>query len=226
MHTQTPVDAVLRLQCWLRSWSVAAKFTILTRWLMAAAFLPSGARKLAGLRFTQISPDTPIGGFFEAFFQAHEYYWFVGLAQVLAALFLLWPRTALLGALLFLPIICNIVLITWSMRFKGTGFVTSGLLIANLYLLFWDAHRLRPLVDRGTVHAPPVSVHQLTLKQSIVATLGIGLAGLAVGAMLMSGVDQLGAPLLTLGAALFALFIATAWEALSATRNRSANAPG
>ena len=45
-------------------------------------------------------------------FSVHGFYRFVGVAQWLAAGLLLVPRTATLGAFLYLPIITNIFVIT------------------------------------------------------------------------------------------------------------------
>jgi hypothetical protein len=58
------------------------------------------------------------------------------------ALLLLIPRTALLGAILYLPIILNICVLTYAIRFEGTRIATF-MLLANLFLLFWDYARLK-----------------------------------------------------------------------------------
>ncbi len=129
-----------RKQWWLHD------FTALTRVLLAIGFVPPGLVKVFGEPFTQGGPDTPIGLFFTAFFQAEGYYAFVGAAQVLAGLILLWPRTATLGALIYLPIIANIFVITATLGFRGTWLVTGLMTLATVYLLAWDYHRLRALL--------------------------------------------------------------------------------
>ena len=53
----------------LRSTSWVNTFVILTRYLIAFAFIPSGLKKIAGERFTQLGTDTQIGFFFEALYQ-------------------------------------------------------------------------------------------------------------------------------------------------------------
>lgn len=121
-------------------------FTIATRILLAIGFIPPGLTKLLGRPFTLMGTETAIGAFFDAFFQSGVYYGFVGAAQVLAGLLLLLPRTATLGAVLYLPIIANISVITWSMGFRGTWLVTALMVLANLWLLTWDYDRLRPLL--------------------------------------------------------------------------------
>lgn len=46
--------------------SMYHRFTLFTRVLLAAGFIPTGMVKLLGQRFTSISPGHPIGAFFEA----------------------------------------------------------------------------------------------------------------------------------------------------------------
>ena len=124
------------------------RFTALTRVLLAIAFIPPGLTKLLGNPFTVLPTSTPVGYFFDAFFQADEYYRFVGLAQVAAALLLLFPRTATLGALVYFPIIVNIMIITLAIGFQGTWVITILMTLACLYLLAWDYPLLAPLVGR------------------------------------------------------------------------------
>lgn len=118
-------------------------FTTFTRVLLALGFVPSGLKKVLYERFTQLGIDNPVGFFFEALYQTGFYYRFIGLAQTSAAILLLIPRTAFVGAMLYFPIILNIFIITVSMDFRGTPFITGAMLLANLYLLGWDYDRLK-----------------------------------------------------------------------------------
>ncbi|HEY0738711.1 MAG TPA: hypothetical protein VGD69_27580 [Herpetosiphonaceae bacterium] len=127
-----------------RQW--ALWFTRMTRLLLALGFLPSGLTKLAGNRFTSLSPVTPIGYFFEALYQTGDYWRFLGVAQLLAALLLLIPATTTLGALIYFPIILNIFIITVSLHFTGTPVITGLMLLASIYLLCWDYDKLKHLV--------------------------------------------------------------------------------
>jgi hypothetical protein len=88
------------------------------------------------------------------FIRTGTYWQFLGWAQVIAGVLLLIPATSTLGAVLFFPAIVNIFLITFSLEFTGTPVLTGGMLLANLFLLCWDWHRLKPLVF---AHAVPVS---------------------------------------------------------------------
>jgi hypothetical protein len=63
--------------------------------------------------------------------------------QVTAAALLLLPRTATLGALLYLPIIVNICVLTWAVRFVGSWVTAPLMVLANLYLLGWDYDKLK-----------------------------------------------------------------------------------
>jgi uncharacterized membrane protein YphA (DoxX/SURF4 family) len=122
----------------------------LTRGLLALGFLPSGWTKLAGYRFTRLGVDTEVGFFFEALYRSGFYYRFLGLAQLLAALLILLPRTRTVGAVMYFAIIVNIYLITLSMAFAGTTYVTGLMLLGAVFLLCWDYDRVVCLV-RGPV---------------------------------------------------------------------------
>jgi uncharacterized membrane protein YphA (DoxX/SURF4 family) len=121
-------------------------FTVLTRILLAIGFLPSGITKVLGNRFTILGIDDPVGFFFEALYRTGFYWRFLGICQLMAALLLLIPRTATIGALMYFPLILNIFIITVSMHFKGTPVITGLMLLGSIYLLCWDYDRLKHLL--------------------------------------------------------------------------------
>jgi hypothetical protein len=123
-------------------------FTVIVRVLLALAFVPSGLVKILGQPFTTLPVSDPVGYFFAGFFSAHGYYRFVGVAQWTAAALLLIPRTATLGALVYLPIITNIFAITVAIgpAFYGTRVVTGLMFLANVYLLLWDWDRWKDVL--------------------------------------------------------------------------------
>ena len=135
-----------RAHAWARRQRWLRVFTVLTRVLLALAFIPSGLTKALGNRFTRLGLESPVGFFFEALYRTGFYWRFLGLCQLAAALLLLIPRTATLGALAYLPLTLNIFVITVSMRFTGTPFITGLMLLANVYLLCWDYDRLKRLL--------------------------------------------------------------------------------
>lgn len=144
-----------------------AAFTVATRLLLAIGFIPPGLRKALGHRFTLIPPEgSAVGLFFEGFFQSGEYYGFVGLMQVAAGVMLLVPGTALLGALLYLPIVVNIFVITVAMQFRGTWVIVGAMLLANLYLLAWDYDRLRTVLFRDP---PPLAPDHRPQRRGLMA---------------------------------------------------------
>ncbi len=135
----------------------ASRLVVATRILLATAFIPTGIVKVLGLRFTSLSTDNPVGALFEALYQTGAYWRFLGWAQVVAGVLLLFPRTATLGAAVFLPVIVNIVVITWSVDFAGTPLVTTLMLAGTLGLLLWDYHRWKPLfLGSGAAEPPPL----------------------------------------------------------------------
>jgi uncharacterized membrane protein YphA (DoxX/SURF4 family) len=117
-------------------------FTIFCRMALALGFIPSGMVKIMGERFTGLSSNHPLGQYFDALHLTGYYYTFIGVVQVTVAILLLIPRTALLGAIVYFPIIMNICVLTYSVRFEGTR-MTTLMVLANLYLLFWDYDRLK-----------------------------------------------------------------------------------
>lgn len=118
------------------------------------AFLPTGLVKLTGQRFTVLSVDTPVGFFFEAMYQTGPYWIFIGSVQVGAAVLLLIPATATLGAVVFFPVGLSVLLITWGVGFGTTVFVAAGMLLAVAYLLCWDGDRVWRAVS-GLVGGDP-----------------------------------------------------------------------
>lgn len=177
-----------RLQHWIRSRPICYRLTLGTRILLAAGFIPTGLVKLLGHRFTSMSPETDIGGLFETLYLSGNYWRFLGLVQMLAGVLLLWSRTATLGAVLFFGIITNIFVITISYDFNYTPVVTGLMLLATVYLLLWDYHRIRSLFgfDKAA-DMPPVAQLSGILERAVyfigaIAGLGFftGLRGLFV----------------------------------------------
>ena len=118
-------------------------FTIFNRIALAAGFLPSGFVKIMGERFTSLSVNHPMGNYLEALHHTGYYYTFIGVIQVTAAILLLIPRTATLGAVLYFPVILNICILSFAVRFDGSLFSAPLMVVANLYLLCWDYNKLK-----------------------------------------------------------------------------------
>src|SRR5262245_24339054 len=149
----------LRRNKWLR-W-----FAIFCRIALALGFIPAGIVKVTGARFTGLPPNHPLGHYFDALFLTRYYYTFIGIGQLAAAILLLIPRTVLLGALLYFPIILNIWVLSSATRFNGTR-ITTLMLLANLFLLVWDYDRLKHILQlKGSVkdHHIPVTISKFPL---------------------------------------------------------------
>jgi hypothetical protein len=121
-------------------------FTAGTRLLLAAGFVPPSLPKILHRPFTYLPESDPVGAYFWALYRTGFYYDFIGWGQITAAVLLLFPRTAHLGALLFLPIIANIFVLTASIGFGGTTVVTGLMLLAVTYLVAWEWDRIRPVI--------------------------------------------------------------------------------
>lgn len=118
-------------------------FAVFCRIMLALAFIISALVKITGERFASGLPvNHPLGNYFEALYHTEYYYTFIGISQLIIAVFLLIPRTALLGALMYFPIILNICILTYAVRFEGTR-ATTFMILANLYLLCWDYDRIK-----------------------------------------------------------------------------------
>lgn len=121
-------------------------FTAFTRSLLAVGFIPPSIPKILHRPFTSLPDSNPVGHYFNALLQTGFYYEFLGWGQLIAAILLLIPRTSHLGALLFLPIIANIAVLTVSVGFKGTWVITILMCLAATYLVAWEYDRLKPIV--------------------------------------------------------------------------------
>ena len=187
------------------------RFTAVTRVLLAAGFIPPGMIKVLGHHFTQLPTSDPVGYFFDAFFQAGEFYAFVGLAQVAAGLLLLWPRTATLGAVIYFPIILNITVVTWAIDFAGTRWITLFMSLACLWLLVWDYDRLRAILPAHRASGGGYGPREYVLQAAVWAASGVAFAGV-VTALHIANLSHFlpTAALLGGGGAVFGL--AVAWH--------------
>ncbi|GAB3931441.1 DoxX family protein [Mucilaginibacter myungsuensis] len=118
-------------------------FTVFCRLALAAGFIPPGIVKINHERFTDLHNNQPMGHYLEALYHTGYYHTFIGYLQVTAGLLLLIPRTAIMGALLYFPIILNICILSLSVRFEGSLVTSPLMVIANLYLLVWYYDRLQ-----------------------------------------------------------------------------------
>jgi hypothetical protein len=114
-------------------------FSIFCRLALALGFIPAAIVKLIDERFASgLHANHPMGHYLEALHLTGYYYTFIGVVQLLAAIFLLISRTVTVGAFLYFPVILNITVLTYATRFDGSLFTAPLMTLANLYLLGWN----------------------------------------------------------------------------------------
>jgi len=122
-------------------------FSIFCRLALAAGFFPAGMVKIMGERFASgLSVNHPMGHYLESLHHTGYYYTFIGVVQVAAAIMLLIPRTVTLGAFLYFPIILNICILTYAVRFEGSLFTAPLMVLANLYILGWNYEKWKYII--------------------------------------------------------------------------------
>ena len=133
-------------------------FSIFCRIVLAYAFLAGGYVKIIDERFASgLSIIHPMGTYLNALHHTGYYYTFIGISQILAAVLLLIPRTVFLGALLYFPIIFNIFILSYAVRFDGSLLTSPLMVLANLFLLCWHYDRFKfilPIKDPQPVPLP------------------------------------------------------------------------
>lgn len=139
----------------IKSNILAQLIVIYTRYLIGAAFVFAAIVKIKGGRFTTIDGiNEPINSawhMFETLYQSGLWWKFLGLGQLIAGLLLMTQRFAKLGALMFLPIIANVFVITISYDFRGTPVITGLMLLANILLVLWDWNEIKILINKTPV---------------------------------------------------------------------------
>ncbi|MEZ5306629.1 MAG: hypothetical protein R2684_05710 [Pyrinomonadaceae bacterium] len=161
-------------------------FTAFVRVLLALAFIPPSIPKILHRPFTLLPPTDPVGDYFAALFRTGFYYDFLGWCQLTAAILLLLPRASHIGALLFFPIVANIMVLTISVGFKGTWVITSLMFVACLYLVCWEYPRWKSILfgDAGRRrsfsffwYALPPAVCGVITATAILLGKAIGIGG-------------------------------------------------
>ena len=176
------------LHLWFRQNWWLRFFTLFTRFALAIGFIFPGYVKIIGERFTDLHNNQPMGHYLQALFETGYYYTFIGIMQIVAGVLLLIPRTVLLGVIIYLPIILNICILSWSVRFEGSLFTSPLMVIACLYLLWWHFDRVKYLLPLQAKSLPAVVPKQELNKKfpwaffMFVAVTLVGVTAFAVTA--------------------------------------------
>ena len=153
-------------------------FTVFTRCLLAIGFIPPSIPKILHRPFTVLPDSNPVGHYFNALYQTGFYYEFISWSQITAAILLLFPRTAHIGALMFLPIIVNIAVLTTSVGFKGTWLITILMSFAAIWLVAWEYDRLKPIVFDDRSQRTRTLPYQFIAIPILFALGGVAIAGI------------------------------------------------
>jgi hypothetical protein len=176
MNIETTVD---RVHAKIVQDSRLQIFTSALRLVLALGFIPPSIPKILHEPFTMLPETNPVGAYFAALYRTGFYYEFIGWSQIIAALLLLFPRTAHIGALIFLPIILNIAVLTNSVGFQGTWLVTIMMSFAALYLVFWDYDRWKTIIWAQNTYGPRILKKEFLVLPIIFGGAGAGTALLA-----------------------------------------------
>ncbi len=125
-------------------------FTILVRYLLGAAFVWASVLKIKGIRFApepgEHIPVDSLPHFLEALYRFGFYWYFIGWGQLIAGFLIMSQIFSTIGAVVYFPIILNVFVITIYFQSPGILAITSLMLLANIYLLFWDWNRLKFMI--------------------------------------------------------------------------------
>jgi uncharacterized membrane protein YphA (DoxX/SURF4 family) len=200
MKLETTLD---RIHSRVTQSTILQRFTVFTRILLAAGFFAPGLKKVMGLPFTQLpANDGGVGYFFDALYHTGFWYEFIGWGQVIAAVLLLFPRTATLGAAVYFPIIVNIAVLTNSVGFRGTEIITIFMSLACTYLLCWDYDKFKRIIFTASAETEiSVTRRDYAFEAAVWASLAT-LAYTAVALSKLGNVYKLG----FIGAILFFAF--------------------
>jgi uncharacterized membrane protein YphA (DoxX/SURF4 family) len=166
-------------------------YTILAaRVLLAGTFLTYGSAKLVDGQFGLSAAEAakPVGqlSLFRLswyLFAQEPFKSFVGVSQVVAALLLLWNRTALLGALLLVPIAANVLVVNLAYIKMPTLYWRLSYYLLLLGRIFWHY--------RDRMHTVWVALtHGLTTRFRYPWWAYLLLPGVAIGLELVGMLPQ------------------------------------
>ena len=109
---------------------------------------------------------------------------FIAWSEALIGLLLLSRRFQTLGAIMLVPMLLNIFMVTVSMSWRGTPYVVAFFLVLNAFVLVVDYHRWKLLFSvgdgalrRAEVARPRLRVELVHYGAPLLALLGVPLYG-------------------------------------------------
>lgn len=108
---------------------------------------------------------------------------FIAYSQILIGWLLLSRRFATIGAVMLLPMLLNILMITISQNWTGTPYVVSVFLILNFWLIAADYHKLKFLLTEDPTALKPLPIirKDLAADKLIIIALLLFFTGAAFG---------------------------------------------
>ena len=108
---------------------------------------------------------------------------FIAYSQILIGWLLLSRRFATIGAIMLLPMLLNILLVTLSQNWTGTPYVVSIFLLMNAWLLAADFHRLKFLItdDVAPLESIPIRRKNPFADKLILLAFGFFVTAAAFG---------------------------------------------
>ena len=108
---------------------------------------------------------------------------FIAFSQAVIGWLLLTRRFSTLGAVMLVPMLLNIFMITISQNWKGTPYVIAVFLLMNIYLLIADYHKLKFLItdDVQPLKKQPLVRKSCTADALCLLALALLLIGGAYG---------------------------------------------
>jgi len=150
-------------------------FAIFLRLALAFGFITSGIVKIMGERFASgLSVNHPMGHYLEALHHTGFYYTFIGVIQIIAAILLLVPRTVILGALLYFPVILNICVLSYAVRFEGSILTSPLMVLGCLFLIFWNYDKIKYILPFDHSIVPNAIPKQKKLSNKFPAKFILG----------------------------------------------------
>jgi uncharacterized membrane protein YphA (DoxX/SURF4 family) len=150
-------------------------FAIFLRLALAFGFITSGIVKIMGERFASgLSVNHPMGHYLEALHHTGFYYTFIGVIQIIAAILLLVPRTVILGALLYFPVILNICVLSYAVRFEGSILTSPLMVLGCLFLIFWNYDKIKYILPFDHSIVPNAIPKQKKLSNKFPAKFFLG----------------------------------------------------
>ncbi|HET9236766.1 MAG TPA: hypothetical protein VFO10_05925 [Oligoflexus sp.] len=177
---------ILALIAWhvYRSAKPFTRLCLYLRFFLGFIFVSSGFGKIAYMAgkkvFSFIGPVT-----LEAMLAPHGlalFGRFIACSQIIIGLCLLSSRLATLGAIMLVPMLLSIGVVTVSMDFKNTPFIVAFLLVLNILLLIKDWHKLKFIWAESTEPLKPLPLTFRWRKADAIWSVGalLMLASIAV----------------------------------------------